>query len=470
MHAPLSLTALWLVATATIATAMPTVILGRPTHRAITLNIRPEAPSECYVEYGTGADALEQQSSRLTGDSALPAELTLDGLSTDTRYFYRLQCRPARSQSSFEAGELHTFHTQRAAGARFTFAAQGDSHPEREHKMFSPDLYRQTIDAVAADQPDFFFTSGDDFSVDTLRTHTRETVTERYTLQVPYLARMAHSTPLMLVNGNHEQAARYLLDGTPNNVAVWAQTARNRFFPQPAPDGFYTGNPEVVPHIGPLRNYFAWEWGDALFVVIDPYWSSPVAVDGALGSRSGKSSDRWDITHGDAQYAWLKQTLEDSRARWKFVFAHHVMGSGRGGVEVASQYEWGGRTTGGRWEFDSERPDWPLPIHQLFVTTGVTIFFQGHDHLFARQELDGVIYQSLPNPADDTYTAFNRDAYQTGDVLPNAGYVRVHVSPDDVRVEYVRQYLPQDEHEGQRSGDVAFSYTIPASSPRILRR
>ena len=42
---------------------------------------------------------------------------------------------------------------------------------------------------------------------------------------------------------------------------------------------------------------------------------------------------------------------------------------------------------------------------------GVTIFFQGHDHLFAHQQLDGVTYQALPNPADYTYSAFNSDAY-----------------------------------------------------------
>mgnify|MGYP003339842796 CR=1 FL=1 len=159
------------------------------------------------------------------------------------------------------------------------------------------------------------------------------------------------SAPIFLVNGNHEQAARYILDGTPNNVAVWAQNARNRFYPQPAPDGFYSGNAEVVPHIGLLRDYFAWEWGDALFVVIDPYWSSPAQVDTGLGGQNGtggRTNDKWAITHGDPQYEWLKQTLQQSKAKWKFVFAHHVMGTGRGGVEIADQYEWGGNGANGR--------------------------------------------------------------------------------------------------------------------------
>ena len=98
-----------------------------------------------------------------------------------------------------------------------------------------------------------------------------------------------------------------------------------------------------------------------------------------------------------------------------------------------------------------------MPIHDLFVKTGVTIFFQGHDHLFARQELDGIVYQSCPNPADNTYTAFNRDAYRSGDVLPNSGHLRLTVAPEKVRVDYVRSFLRGDG----TNGVVAFSYTIP---------
>lgn len=442
------------------AEAATTLILGRPTHRSITVNARPDTAVELYVEYGRASGDYSARTPAVTVIANEPVEVLLDDLVADSRYFYRLRSRPVRGGGEFLADVEHSFHTKRAPGATFMFGVQGDSHPERENNMFHPDLYRRTLDAVAADQPDFYLTSGDDFSVDTLRSWTNETVTGRYSLQVPYLARVGHSTPLFLVNGNHEQAARYLLDGTPNNVAVWAQNARNRYFPQPAPDGFYSGNSEVVPHIGLLRNYFAWEWGDALFVVIDPYWSSPVPVDGTLGGREPRTGNRWDITHGDDQYRWLKQTLEQSRARWKFVFAHHVLGTGRGGVEAAGAFEWGGRNQNGSLGFAENRPGWPMTIHQLFVANGVTIFFQGHDHLFARQELEGVVYQSVPNPADNTYTAFNDNAYRSGDVFPNAGYVRVTVTPDAVRVDYVRQFLPQDETPERVSGMVQFSYEI----------
>jgi hypothetical protein len=440
-----------------------TQILGRPTFDTVTLNVRAEMPLEWYAEYGRREAQLDQLSGRLTSVAGEPSEVVLEDLVPDAPYFYRVRYRQAGTAGAFDAGDTLTFHTPRLPGSTFTFAAQGDSHPERANSMFDAELYERTLTAVAAEHPDFYLTSGDDFSVDTLRTLSRQTVTERYTLQVPYLSIVGRASPLFLVNGNHEQAARYLLDGSPDNVAVWAQTARNRFFPQPAPDGFYSGNPEVVPHIGLLRNYYAWEWGDALFVVIDPYWSSPVAVDNVLGNRQPKRVDQWQITHGDEQYAWLRDTLTSSRARWKFVFAHHPLGTGRGGVEMADAFEWGGRNANGTWGFDTHRPAWELPIHQLMAATGVTIFFQGHDHLFAHQEKDGVVYQELPNPADFTYTAFNEDAYRTGETFPNSGYVKVTVGPQQVHVEYIRMFLPQDEQPPALvSGMVQFAYTIPA--------
>ena len=84
-----------------------------------------------------------------------------------------------------------------------------------------------------------------------------------------------------------------------------------------------------LPGIGPLRDYYAWTWGDALFVTIDPYWHSPVPVDNGV-TGVNKVTDLWQVTMGDVQYQWLKQVLESSRARYKFVFEHHVLGTGRG--------------------------------------------------------------------------------------------------------------------------------------------
>lgn len=437
-----------------------TIILGCPEADRISMNIFPAADIEGYIEYGTDSQTLNYRTAVMSFPGRTPSLLNLSGLIKDTGYTYRL-CYRKPGDGDFRKGRDYHFHTQRAPGSNFTFEIQGDSHPERTPKQNNPVLYEQTLLAVAKDRPDFFMCIGDDFSVDALAEVNAGTVAGVYLKQLPYLGLVAHSSPLFLVNGNHEQAARCNLNGTADNVAVWAQVNRNRLYPQPAPDGFYSGNTEKVEHIGQLRDYYAWTWGDALFVVIDQYWHSNAPVDNVFGGGR-KSRDLWNITLGDVQYKWLKETLECSNAKFKFVFAHHVNGTGRGGIENAGYYEWGGHDRNGSKAFETQRPGWALPIHQLMVKNGVTIFFQGHDHIFARQEKDGIIYQTLPEPADPDYTLYNKDAYQSGDIFPNSGRVRVTVNSEKVRVEYIRSYLTRDVTALHPDGEIAFAYDIPA--------
>ena len=176
----------------------------------------------------------------------------------------------------------------------------------------------------------------------------------------------------------------------------------------------------------------------------------------------------WAITLGEAQYRWLQKTLQESKAKYKFIFSHHVLGTGRGAVEMADLYEWGGHNANGEWAFDQKRPGWELPIHQLMVKNGVSVFFQGHDHIFVRQEKDGIIYQETPSPADPnngTEAQSFRSSYKTGDYLPAAGHLRVSVSPENAKVEYVRAWMPSDVSAGHKQGEVSFAYTVkPAQS------
>jgi hypothetical protein len=438
------------------------IVLGSPTDTSIKANVFATSQSGTVsIRYGRNPGQYEKQTERVNLVPSTPIELTLSGLNADTRYYYRLDFQASNNIGSGPTIE-YSFQSARSPGQAFTFALQGDSHPEREKTQFDGNLYTRTLQTAAADKPDFYLLLGDDFSVDTLdpKTINASKVTERYTIQRPYLGLIGASSPVFLVNGNHEQAARFNLNGTPENIAVWAQNARNSHYSQPAPDYFYSGNKEVVPFIGLLRNYYAWTWGDALFVVIDPYWASTVAVDNVFGGDP-KRTNMWDVTHGDEQYLWLKETLEKSKSKYKFIFAHHVMGTGRGGIELAGLWEWGGKNTKGVSEFATQRPKWNLPIHQLMVANKVTIFFQGHDHIWVHQQLDGVTYQSLSEPADPNYALWNSDAYLTGERFPSTGYTRVRVAPTGVKVEYIRTYLPKDEGPGKVNGTPVFSYTIP---------
>ena len=208
-------------------------------------------------------------------------------------------------------------------------------------------------------KPDFYICMGDDFSVDTLRTLNADTVAERYTLQRPFLGLVAHSAPLFLVNGNHEQASLFNFNQSDirHEVAVWAQNARNRYFPMPAPDGFYTGDTEPLKSIGLLKDYYAWTWGDALFVVLDNYWHSPALVDNGFqeeeeggGNRKAKPDAR--IATGGESRSAMRSTIGSSgrsnRARPNTNSSLPITCSARAGAALtnADLYEWGGGRNG----------------------------------------------------------------------------------------------------------------------------
>jgi len=473
-------------ASSTNTTFNGSLVLGRPTANSMVINTVANTNLTGYFEYGTQSGVYTSQTPVTNFLAGQPLEVVISSLQANTRYNYRLRFQSA-GETTFLADTEHTFITQRPPGSTFTFCIHGDSHPERTNNMYNANFYALTLNTAAADQPDFYMTIGDDFSVDNIPTNeiNQAAVTYRYALQRPYLGLVGASAPVFLVNGNHEEASRWAFLNTNlvapgystvtfSNIAAWAQIARNQFYSEPAPDNFYSGmTNDTLPGIGSLRSCYAWTWGDALFVTLDPYWYSTNSVDTAYAESQHPNNNTWLVTHGDPQYFWLKQTLEQSHAKFKFVFAHHVMGTGRGGIEEAVQYEWGGQNVDGTWGFTTNRPNWPLTIHQLFVSNNVTIFFQGHDHLFVRQQLDGVTYQELPNPADPNYSLFNSDAYTDFIFkMNNTGYTRVTVSPTNVKVEYVRTILPTNELPnginnnaplGVTNGQVAYGYSIPAA-------
>lgn len=442
-----------LIGKGAIANAAPNLnlILGRPTNNSIAISLMSNSAVNAYIDYGTNGKTFTNKSLTGTLVANTPAVFELKNLKPDQKYFYRVRFKEG-SAKTFQISKIYSFQTARTTGKPFTFSLHGDTHPERNGKMFNSELYYVAMGNVAAQKNDFHILMGDDFSIDPLigkGQATKENVEKIYRTHRDWLGVIGSTTPIYLVNGNHEQAAQYLLDGTTNNPAVLAGNARNKFYPQPAPDNFYTGDNLEVPGIGKLRDYYSWHWGDALFITLDPYWHSKYAVDNVAGvsvddnatnKKAGagaqKNSDLWQVGIGDLQYEWFKKTLETTSAKYIFVFAHHVMGTGRGGVEISTNYEWGGKDPKGATTFAEQRPNWELPIHDLMVKHKVSIFFQGHDHIFVTQERDGLIYQSMPNPADSTFSMFNDTAYKSGTKAPNSGHVRVSVNSNEAKVEY----------------------------------
>ncbi|MFM2208058.1 MAG: hypothetical protein RL213_2033 [Bacteroidota bacterium] len=437
------------------APASASVLLGRPTDQSITANVLFDQATEFYLEYGLQTGVYPSQSATFLNAAGVPREVTLTGLFPNTRYYYRLRSRSVGS-STFAASPEYTFHTQRPAGSTFTFTIEADEHLYDKKGVES--LYRICLDNQALDHPDFMLSLGDifgdDHRPDSITSGELDTLHRNYR---PFLDRICHSVPFYVCLGNHEgENDYYLAQNPPNNLAVWGTQWRQYYYPNPEPSAFYSGNTTFEPFgIGYPENYYAWQWGDALFVVLDVYRDQ---------CDTSPKPKNWNWSLGQQQYQWLEQTLDTSNAAFKFVFAHHVRGQGRGGVTNARLFEWGGYEQDGvTYTFPQKRPGWTAPIHQLFVNHGVNVFFQGHDHVFAHEVLDGVTYQAMPMACDSTYEIgmlANADAY-VSDTLDGSGHLRVTVDPTCTTVEYIRAYLPADTLSGlHHNREVAFTYSV----------
>ena len=429
-------------------------ILGRPTDKSVTISALFSQVVEVYFEFGTAPGSFSAKTSTFTSLLETPVLTDLQPLKPDTRYYYRSVYR-LPGTANFKFGPTRTFHTQRAPGKKFTFVVEADEHLYDKKGIRS--LYQICLQNQAQDSADFMLSLGDTFGDDhTPLETTSEDMKDLHLDYRQYLGAVCHSMPFFFCLGNHEGESGYWLDQTPpNNIAIYGTNWRKFYYPNPYPNGFYTGNTTLEPNgIGYPENYYAFTWGDALFVVLDVYRDCDV----------DEKPKNWDWTLGKTQYDWLKNTLETSTAPLKFVFAHHNRGQGRGGIVPARGYEWGGygNNGNGAYEFDQMRPGWGKPIHQLMADNGVQVFFQGHDHLFAWEKMDNVVYQEVPMPSDTSYeigVLANADAY-TDLTLDGSGHLRVTVENNCATVDYVSAYLPEDTLGSQKNRAVRFSYKV----------
>jgi len=188
----------------------------------------------------------------------------------------------------------------------------------------------------------------------------------------------------------------------------------------------YLPNPRAEDHPeggGPNQDYYAFTWGDALFVVLNVVSYTPTAHTLDRTADPGRPDD---YTLGREQLAWVEKTLSDAKSRWKFVCIHHAAG-GRAGDARNSAYGRGG----GR----AARVGEQARLHALMRKHGVQVFFYGHDHVFTDMVVDGIHY-TLPGSCGAPWK-FKRAETGYERFWPDSGYARVRVEPDRVVVVFV---------------------------------
>ena len=166
------------------------------------------------------------------------------------------------------------------------------------------------------------------------------------------------------------------------------------------------------------RSYYAWTWGDALFVALD--------VTGFTTREprpGGGQPPPWTL--GADQWEWLDKTLASSDRRHKFLFMHHPL-AGHGGDADNTAYARGGGRAADRGE--------QAVVQGLAERHGVRIIFHGHDHVFVDMAVRGVRY-TLPGSAGAPWKFTGESTgYETFD--RRSGFATVDVSADAVTVDF----------------------------------
>ena len=367
------------------------------------------------------------------GDALLPAmraadlaEWSIGGLSAGTGYDYQLSVQTTTGETALSQG---TVTTQRPAGQPFTFALVTDTHIGSDltyTNQGDPKTLEAAGTAIAAAAPDFVVNLGDilDFHEYGFNTPppdgaiTRAAYLNYRQTFGPTLASAAH---FLAIGGWDSESGC----NTPQEIDR-SRSQRLLYLPGPTPQTYPEGG-------SPYQDYYAFTWGDALFVVLNVFTYTPTCH---LLSEYPGAADDWTL--GDDQLAWLQQTLAGATAKWKFLLIHHPVGGNAGNPDDSAYGRGGGRAA---------QVGQQATVHALMRQYGVQIFFYGHDHVFTDMNVDDIHY-SLPGSAGAIwYFTPDETGYTQDWEVP--GWGRVTVAPDSVHVQFL-----------DLSGQILYEYSL----------
>ena len=355
-----------------------------------------------YIEYGYERNKYTFKTSAIQLKVGSENYIALTNLKMNTKIYYRIRYA-LKSTATYLAKTGATFSTSSSLG-NSTFAIQADPHMDENSDA---KVYSGTLQQIVAASPAFLMDLGDIFMVDKLQNKSEANIRARFELMLGFYKQLG-SVPLKICLGNHDGELGYSQFNT--------KKYRKEYFPE---------------QTGELA-YYSFEGPDQLHVVLDPF----------TYTTSNPKDDGWQWTLGKTQYDWLADTLKNSKARHKFIYIHHLLvgnATSRGGVEIAKLNEWGGNNVDGTYGFDSNRPGWGKPIHQMLLENKVGFVFKGHDHLYVKQELDGIIYQTLMQPSHPgDKLDVKQYGYLSGKGVGGSGFLKVRTDANVAYVDFIK--------------------------------
>jgi predicted phosphodiesterase len=394
-------------------------LLSCPTETSIRINaVNNTQPGEAIVELRTPGDADWER--RATLPALAPyglLESTLRDLTPATAYQYRILLK-AGSESSFREAAAGSFRTQRHGPATYTALLMTDPHTG----SFPPGSWPvRTLDKVVENaaplKPEFVLDLGDNVAWPGSREYSQKDpagATNAYARYRRQIGPLSKDAPFFAVIGNwNGESGKF----TPESIARVAGV-RRALMPAPnhltSPQGGSEG-----------EDYYAFSWGDALYVMLNIQTYSKPSRPALLPSLMADVNSVEDWTLGEKQMAWFETTLSKATQRFRFVCVHHPAG-GKAGDDLNTLYGRGGSRA---WNTGEQ-----VRIHALMKKHKVQIFFYGHDHVFVDDVVDGIHY-TLPGSCGAPWK-FTREETGYERFWPDSGHARLEVTPEKATVTF----------------------------------
>ncbi len=449
-----------------------------------------------------------------TGDqSGTWKNVSVPGLSANTRYYYRAQFSDDGSTYPIE-GEIRTVSTQPAATSPVMITFGADRHwiikrakrASSSHLQAALDVDQLVCANIAAERDkngnpaSLHISPGDsamyavanqiiyalktdgsgdsDPGADSMTVKTATDCNEiiramRINSDFPH-----HSLPYMEARSNHWPAHWFHYnanEGSNPDVAAWANAAMQNGLGIPAGAlGIYRG----------AETYGAFNWGPLLVCMVDPYLDSYPTVT-TPAPTTMDSLDDWVLSDTQRDFSFHATTgeLAITTKPWVVIVCHHLIG-GRG---AGGAIEFYGR--GGINYVKEAGTYWADTVHPALVSLKAAnsnikgiIVAMGHDHVHQFAALDGINYCHLAVPGDAPGGA-EGSVYGTGfsgsgtgnylgNRMPNAGHYRLDADPANFVLSYTRAYLADTGEPDPSDGIIinrrsVQALVLPDQMPRI---
>jgi len=378
-------------------------VVGTTTSSSFSIAVMATSAVKAYVEYGYSKGAIAGKTSTYSISKGSSQNISISNLKANSLVYYKVKYAVGASKNFSSLTQMSIKTVPAQVFSSNTFAIQADPHMDENS---SAAVYEGTLNQIVAATPAFLMDLGDIFMVDKLADKSEANIRSRFELMKGFYQKLGN-LPLKICLGNHDGELGYSKFNTKNY--------RKEYFPD------QTGELAYYSFTGP----------DQLHVVLDPF----------TYTIKNPTANGWEWTLGKTQYDWLVETLKNSKEKHKFIYIHHLLvgdPQSRGGVEIAMKNEWGGKNNDGTYGFGTNRPGWGKPIHQLLLDYKVGFVFKGHDHLYVKQELDGVIYQTVPQPSHPGEKIdVTQYGYISGKGVGGSGFLKVSTSGNTAQVDFI---------------------------------